>query len=302
MTDLSLPATIADLRVLLAGLPGPDDLALRAAAAREPLLTKPPGSLGRLEQTAAWLACWQGRHPPAADKVAAVVFAGNHGVAALGVSAFPAAVTAQMVANFQAGGAAINQLCRTFGVDLTVEALELDRPTADFTQGPAMDEAEFLAAVGTGMRSVADGLDLLCVGEMGIANTTAASAVCLGLYGGSGVEWTGPGTGVAGTALAHKARVVEAGVARNRAAAGDGLAVLRGVGGRELAAMAGAILAARLKGIPVVLDGFVCTAAAATSRPSRAMPACWRSSARHRCCRSACGWGKPRAPCWRWPC
>ncbi len=263
MTDFRLPASMADLRVLLAGLPGPDDIALRAAVAREPLLTKPPGSLGRLEQTAAWLACWQGLHPPAAERIAAVVFAGNHGVAAQGVSAFPAAVTAQMVANFQAGGAAINQLCRTFGVSLTVEALELDRPTADFTQGPAMGEADFLAAVVAGMRSVKDGLDALCVGEMGIANTTAASAVCLGLFGGTGLDWTGPGTGVAGAALAHKARVVEAGVARNKPSMGDGLGVLRCVGGRELAAMAGAILAARLKRIPVVLDGFVCTAAAA---------------------------------------
>ena len=263
MTDLALPASVADLRILLAALPGPDDLALRAAAAREPQLTKPPGSLGRLETTAVWLASWQGRHPPAAEHIAAVVFAGNHGVAAQGVSAFPATVTAQMVANFQAGGAAINQLCRAFGVDLAVEALELDRPTADFTQGPAMDEAEFVAAVGTGMRSVGDGLDALCVGEMGIANTTAASAVCLGLFGGTGAGWTGPGTGVIGPALANKARVVTAGVAANKPTMSDGLAVLRCVGGRELAAMAGAILAARLKRIPVVLDGFVCTAAAA---------------------------------------
>ncbi len=263
MTDLRRPASLADLRVLLAGMPGPDHLALRAAASREPLLTKPPGSLGRLEQTAAWLATWQGRHPPTADRIAAVVFAGNHGVAAQGVSAFPAAVTAQMVANFQAGGAAINQLCRTFGVDLAVEALALDQPTADFTQGPAMDEGAFLTAIGIGMGSVQDGLDALCIGEMGIANTTAASAVCLGLFGGTGLDWTGPGTGIAGAVLAHKARIVEAGVARNRPAMGDGLGVLCSVGGRELAAMAGAILAARLKQIPVVLDGFVCTAAAA---------------------------------------
>ena len=263
MTESSPPISLDALRKGLAALPAPDNAAIQAVAAREPQLTKPPGALGRLENLVVWMAGWQGRHPPHADRVKAAVFAGNHGVAAHGVSAFPADVTAQMVANFAAGGAAINQLCRAFDVTLSVEALDLETPTADFTAGPAMDEAAFLAAFARGMAAAEDGLDVLCLGEMGIANTTAAAAVCAGLYGGGGGEWAGPGTGVAGAALTNKVRVIDAGLAMNRAALSDGLAVLRCLGGRELAAIAGAVYAARLRRVPVVLDGFVCTAAAA---------------------------------------
>lgn len=268
MTDTTT-RSLDGLRARLADLPTLDEAAVAAAAAREPQLTKPSGSLGRLETLAAWLAGWQGRHPPRADSVQAAVFAGNHGVAARGVSAFPAEVTAQMVANFQAGGAAINQLCEAFGVMLSVDAIDLDTPTVDFTAGPAMDEGAFLAAFERGAAAVHDGLDLLCLGEMGIANTTAAAAVCAGLYGGSGAGWAGPGTGVTGAALANKARVIDAGLAANRARLSDGLEVLRCLGGRELAAIAGAVTAARLKRVPVILDGFVCTAAAAALEATR---------------------------------
>src|SRR5262249_13657966 len=147
------------------------------------------------------------------DHPRVVVFAGNHGVAARGVSAYPAAVTAQMVQNFIAGGAAINQLCKAFDADLRVYEMALDQPSADFTQGPALSEAECSRAVASGMMAVEPGLDLLCVGEMGIANTTAAAAVCLALYGGDAADWTGPGTGVAGDALARKRAVVAEGAA-----------------------------------------------------------------------------------------
>ncbi len=252
-----------DLRGILRDLPGPDDEAARRTVAREPQLTKPEGSLGRLEELSKWLASWQGRHPPCADLIAAHVFAGNHGVAARGVSAFPAEVTRQMVANFLAGGAAINQLCKTFDVALTVDEMDLDRPTADFTLGPAMSEAEFVHAFAFGMEAIDREADLLCLGEMGIANTTSAAAVCLALFGGDAGYWTGPGTGVTGAALANKTAVVADGMATNRAAMTDALEVLRCLGGRELAAMAGAVLAGRLRGIPVMLDGFVCCAAAA---------------------------------------
>ena len=122
-------------------MPAPDATANAEAEAREATLTKPAGALGRLEELTSWLATWQGRHPPRLDRVRAVVFAGNHGVAARGVSAFPAEVTVQMVANFEAGGAAINQLCATNGIELDVVALDLDRPTADFTAAPALTEA-----------------------------------------------------------------------------------------------------------------------------------------------------------------
>ncbi len=244
-------------------MPAPDATANAEAEAREATLTKPAGALGRLEELTSWLATWQGRHPPRLDRVRAVVFAGNHGVAARGVSAFPAEVTVQMVANFEAGGAAINQLCATNGIELDVVALDLDRPTADFTAAPALTEAECVAALNTGMAAVPDDADLLCVGEMGIANTTSAAALSAALFGGDGALWVGPGTGVDDAGLARKRETVNAGLARHSDVLGDPAQVLACLGGREVAAMAGAVLAARLLGIPVLLDGYVCTAAAA---------------------------------------
>ncbi len=261
MSQIPSISSLNHVRDILAGLPGPDQEALDRAAEREPQLTKPPGSLGRLEELSHWLAAWQGRHPPSMDAPKAHVFAGNHGVTAQGVSAYPAEVTAQMVGNFMAGGAAINQLCRTFGVELKVEALELDTPTADFTQGPAMSEDEVVAAMAHGMAQVEAGTDVLCLGEMGIGNTTSAAAVCHALYGGEAALWTGPGTGVTGTAMDAKTRVVADGVQKH--SGGDGLDALMRLGGRELAAIAGAVIAARLQSVPVLLDGYVCTAAAA---------------------------------------
>ena len=263
MTSAANPNTLEAFHATLANLPGPDRDARAAAEAREPELTKPPGSLGRMEGVVRWLSQWQGRHPPTLETVAVRVFAGNHGVVARGVSAYPAEVTVQMVANFEAGGAAINQLSRSAGAELEVIALELDRPTADFTEGPAMDEAEFLAAVGRGMAAVPEGIDLLCVGERGIGNTTSAAAVAMGLYGGDAHDWTGPGTGVTGDAFDLKVRTVSLGIRHHAADLADGLEVLRRLGGRELAAMAGAIVAARRQRVPVLLDGFVAGAAAA---------------------------------------
>ncbi len=252
---------IADLQALLARLPAADDAAQAACDAREPQLTKPPGSLGRLEDLARWLSSWQGRHPPRLDRVRARIFAGNHGVAALGVSAYPADVTVQMVENFAHGGAAINQLCRCFDAELAVVPLDLDKPTADFTQGPAMTETEFAQAVTTGMQAVPTDTDLLVIGEMGIGNTTPAAALSCALFGGDASGWTGKGTGVVSDALARKIKVVADGVARHAQA--EPLDLARRLGGRELAAMAGAVIAARLHRIPVLLDGYVCTAAVA---------------------------------------
>jgi nicotinate-nucleotide--dimethylbenzimidazole phosphoribosyltransferase len=263
LTTLPAVASLADVRRVLAALPGPHTDAAAEAAAREPQLTKPPGSLGRLEELAAWLAAWQGRHPPRVDKPWALVFAGNHGVVGRGVSAFPAEVTAQMVANFEAGGAAVNQLCRASGVELEVQALGLETPTRDFTEGPAMDDAECAAAFDQGMAAVPDGADLVCPGEMGIGNTTAAAAISHALHGGTAEDWTGPGTGVAGDALANKIAVVAEAVRLHADAATDGIEALCRLGGREIAAMAGAIARARVAGIPVILDGFICCAAAA---------------------------------------
>jgi nicotinate-nucleotide--dimethylbenzimidazole phosphoribosyltransferase len=244
-------------------LPGPDADCAAAAAARQARLTKPAGSLGRLEWLAGWLAAWQARHPPRLERVRIAVFAGNHGVTAQGVSAYPAAVTAQMVANFAAGGAAINQLAREFAAELAVTPLALERPTADFTAAPALTEHDLRAAFGAGEAAAEPGLDLLCVGEMGIGNTTVAAALAAALFGGSGADWVGRGTGVDDAGLARKAAAVDAALAFHGAALADPLEALRRVGGRELAAVAGAVLAARERRIPVVLDGFVATASAA---------------------------------------
>lgn len=252
-----------ELRKACTSLPQGDDAAERQARARQAVLTKPQGSLGRLEDIAAWLARWQGHAVPKLDKVQVVVFAGSHGVTAQGVSAFPAEVTQQMVANFAAGGAAINQMSRAAGADLSVVPLEVERPTGDFTQEVAMSEADFLAAVSAGYDAVDADTDLACFGEMGIGNTTTAAAIAAALFGGEPAKWVGRGTGVDDAGLKRKADAIERGLARHREALGDPLTVAAALGGRELAAIMGATLAARRNNIPVLLDGFVCTAAAA---------------------------------------
>jgi nicotinate-nucleotide--dimethylbenzimidazole phosphoribosyltransferase len=253
--------TLAEFRAVLDRLPAPDAAATAAAAARNGQLTKPPGALGRLEALALWLAGWQGTDKPTASRPQIAIFAGNHGVAARGVSAFPAEVTAQMVANFAHGGAAINQLARAFGAKLEVHALDLDRPTADFTAGPAMSEAEVVAALRTGWDAVDPGADLFVAGEMGIGNTTVAAALAAALFGGEG--WAGRGTGVDDAGLARKAAVVAEGLALHAGVLDDPLQVLRCLGGREIAAMTGAIARARVERVPVILDGFITCAAAA---------------------------------------
>lgn len=255
--------SLADLAAACARLPAGDGAAALAVRARQAQLTKPAGSLGQLEELAAWLATWQRRAMPRLERVEALVFAGNHGVVARGVSLFPPEVTAQMVANFAHGGAAINQLAKAAGASLRVVPLDLDRPTRDFCEAPAMTEGEFLAAVNAGAAAVGDDVDLLALGEMGIGNTTAAAALAAGLLGGDGARWAGRGTGVDDSGLARKAAAIDAALATHAGALGDPLAVARRLGGRELAAILGATLAARLAGVPVLLDGFVCTAAAA---------------------------------------
>jgi nicotinate-nucleotide--dimethylbenzimidazole phosphoribosyltransferase len=251
-----------DIRRLVAAFPGPDEKAREAVAARDSVLTKPAGSLGRLGELALFVAGWQGRAKPEVTRPLVAVFAANHGIAARGVSAFPQSVTKAMVANFSAGGAAINQLCTAYGLGLKVFELALDHPTPDIVEEDAFDEKTCAATIAYGMEAVAGGVDLLCLGEMGIANTTVAAAIFHALYGGAAKDWVGRGTGVDDTGLKRKADAVAAAVKRigsNR----DPLEVLRRLGGREIAAMVGAIVAARTERVPVVVDGFVTTAAAA---------------------------------------
>lgn len=255
--------SLQEIRDLLKVLPAADEEAAEAARKRQSVLTKPAGSLGRLEELAVWLAAWQGRHPPSVDRPYTAVFAANHGIARQGVSAYPPEVTGQMVQNFIDGGAAINQLCSLANADLRVYELALEEPTGDISEGAAMSEAECCHALAYGMMAVEPGIDVLCLGEMGIGNTTAAAAICHGLFGGEAADWVGPGTGVEGDRLAAKAALVARAVERHRDAAGDPLLLLSRLGGREFAAIAGAILAARMARTPVVLDGYACTAAAA---------------------------------------
>jgi nicotinate-nucleotide--dimethylbenzimidazole phosphoribosyltransferase len=254
---------LADMRRIIAEFPGPDLEAAKLTAAREAVLTKPAGALARLEEITQWMATWQGKHPPTVEHPRVAVFAGNHGVAALGVSAYPAEVTKQMVLNFTSGGAAVNQLCKNADADLRVYEMALDQPTADFTKQPAMTDAECARAMAYGMTCVEPGIDLLALGEMGIANTTSAAAMAAALFGGSGASWAGPGTGVHGAQLQKKADVIDLGLKRHRDALRDPLQVMQCLGGQELAAITGAVIAARIARVPVLLDGFATTCAAA---------------------------------------
>jgi nicotinate-nucleotide--dimethylbenzimidazole phosphoribosyltransferase len=262
MTDTLF--SLLDMRSMTAladRLPVADTASATAARERQACLTKPPGSLGRLEELAEFMAAWHATPRPEIARAQALVFAGNHGVCAQGVNPFPQAVTAQMVANFEAGGAAINQLCRIAGADLTVIALDLDRPTADFTEGPAISDAECLDALHRGAAAVDIRADVLILGEMGIGNSTVAAALCSALFGGAICDWVGPGTGSDEAGIGRKVRAIETGLERHRGL--GAMATLAAFGGREQAAICGAILAARTARIPVILDGFICTAAAA---------------------------------------
>ena len=254
---------MAAFEAALARLPAADAGARRAAGERQAQLTKPPGSLGRLEDIALFLAGWQGRPIPRADRGRAIVFAGDHGIVARGVSAFPAAVTGQMVENFRAGGAAINALAAAAGLELQIEPLNVGCPTRDFTADAAMTEAECLAAINRGAGAVADDPDFVVLGEMGIGNSTTAAALCAASLGGAAADWVGPGTGVDAQGIVRKVAVVEAGLARHDGALGNAFEVLRCLGGQEIAAIAGAVVTARLRRVPVILDGFICCSAVA---------------------------------------
>ena len=253
--------SLAEIATLADQLPARDEAALAAAQAREDSLTKPPGSLGRLEELALFMAGWRGTARPEIGTAQALVFAGNHGVCAQGVNPYPQEVTAQMVANFEHGGAAINQLCRVNGADLKVIALDLDRPTADFTEAPAMSEAETLAAMNAGAAAVDPAADVLILGEMGIGNSTIAAALAAALFGATPADWVGPGTGSDDAGIRRKIAAIEKGLARHAGLAP--MQVLAALGGREQAAICGAVLAARAQRTPVILDGFICTASAA---------------------------------------
>jgi nicotinate-nucleotide--dimethylbenzimidazole phosphoribosyltransferase len=255
-----------DIRHLTTIMPDADLAAVEAVRRRDRDLTKPAGSLGRMEEIVEWLAAWQANAMPTLNRPLVCVFAANHGVTARGVSSYPPSVTRAMMENFAAGGAAINQLCLTFNLGLKVFDLALDMPTRDIAEAAALDEKSCAATMAFGMEAIAGGTDLLCLGEMGIGNTTIAAAIYAALFGGAAGKWVGRGAGVDEAGLARKRAAVEAALAFHDGLLKDPLEILRRVGGREVAAIAGAILAARMQRVPVVLDGYVVTAAAAILR------------------------------------
>ena len=258
-----------------------DTLALEQAAARQQQLTKPAGSLGRLEAVAVQLAGLQGQLKPSLDRLWIAIFAGDHGVVAEGVSAYPQEVTGQMLFNFVSGGAAISVLARQLEASLDVVDLgtvtpSLDLPgvrhlnlgpgTANFVQGPAMtlDQGEQALQAGRDsvMRAVASGTQLFIGGEMGIGNTTAASALACALLDCAAAHLVGPGTGLDAAGVSRKAQVIERALALHGAQGNDPLQTLFNLGGFEIAALAGAYLACAQQGVAVLVDGFICSVAA----------------------------------------
>ena len=258
-----MPTPFDDMRALLAACPDADEAARANVMQRQAMLAKPAGSLGRLEEAVAHLAAWQGKANPVMLRPMICVFAANHGVVAQGVSAFPSDVTGLMLKAYGAGGGTINQICAAYEFGFKAFELALEMPTADFTQAPALDEKACVATMAFGMEALAGGVDVLGLGEMGIGNTTSAAAIYAALYGGDPDRFVGMGAGADADQLARKKQAVRQGLARHAACLDDPLQILAALGGREIAAMAGAILAARLQHVPVVLDGYVVTAAAA---------------------------------------
>lgn len=254
--------SLEQISAVMTNLPAPDQKAAEQARLRQSQLVKPDGSLGRLEEIAIHLATWQSREKPALDKTRIIVFAGAHGVTKHGVSAYPAEVNAQMLAGFHAGFAAICQLAKAFDAELSAIDCGIDQPTSDFSAQPAMTEAEFLTAFQTGYDAVRGDEDLLIFGEMGIGNSTSAAALYAAMTDSTGDIWVGRGTGVNEDGLKRKADLIDTAIALHGTASLSPMEILRHLGGREIAALTGGLLAARKQGIPVLLDGYIVTAAA----------------------------------------
>ncbi len=248
----------------------PDSDMQDRARAHQAQLTKPPTALGRLEELAIFMAGWRAEVTPQINKAQALVFAGNHGVCDQGINPFPQEVTAQMVANFAQGGAAINQLAAVAQAELSVHPLSLEMPTNDISSAPALSEAALLAALNAGANATDSAADVIILGEMGIGNSTISAALCAGCFGGDAGEWVGRGTGADDATLRLKAEIVERAVSRMQqektpemSHAEQGLYILRQLGGREQAALCGAVMAARAARQIVILDGYICTSAVA---------------------------------------
>lgn len=255
--------TVNDFQASLSNLTTKNEACFKAAFEHQKQLTKPPGSLGKLEEYACFMAAWQGNERPEIKLAQALVFAGNHGVCNQGVNPFPQEVTMAMVENFRNGGAAINQLATHSNADLNIVLLSDGLATSDITVGPAMTEQECLEAINSGAAAVNLKTDILLLGEMGIGNSTVSSALCLGTFGGVGSDWVGAGTGSDSEGIIKKAKVIERARAVNREGLNTPFQILMSLGGREQAAICGALIAARLNSIPVIIDGFIASSAIA---------------------------------------
>ncbi|MDC7227819.1 MAG: nicotinate-nucleotide--dimethylbenzimidazole phosphoribosyltransferase [Spirochaetales bacterium] len=269
------------LEIIVKNIPAIDNAAIKVAAEREDQLTKPIGSLGRLEELVIKIAGMRAEARPSLDKKKVIVFASDHGVALEGVGSYPQEVTMQMLMNFRVKGAAINVLAAQAGADISLVDMGVACPypeaddvilrklgpgTANIAVGPAMDRATAVKALETGMELAlldADkGMNLLAVGEMGIGNTTSSAAIICAVTGNSPDEVTGTGAGLAPEKLQHKKEIVKKALAVNSPDVTDGIDVLASLGGFEIGAMAGAIVAAASRRIPVVIDGIISSAAA----------------------------------------
>ena len=259
--------TVNEFQDSLNGLTKRNEVFFKAAFERQKQLTKPPGSLGKLEEYACFMAAWQGNERPEIKLAQALVFAGNHGACDQGINPFPQEITLQMVENFNKGGAAINQLALQNGAELNVILLAEGKQTSDFTKGPAMSEEECLNALNVGANSVDVSSDIILIGEMGIGNSTISAALCLASFGGQSKDWVGAGTGSDLEGIVLKRKVVDLAHSVNAANLGSSFEILCALGGREQAAICGALVAARKHRIPVLLDGFIACSAVAPLSP-----------------------------------
>ncbi len=258
-----LNSAFADIVDLLVAVPEGDETAVAAVRERNRQLCKPVGALGALEEILEFLARWQHRSKPRLSNPMVTIFAASHGVAAEGVSAYPVELTAQMVQNFTNGGAAVSQICGLHEINLRVFELAVELPTGDIAVEAALDDQMCAATIAYGMEAVAGKPDLIGLGDMGVGSTTAAAAVYAALYGGTGADWAGRGSGLDDAGLARKVDAIDRALAHHAGALDHPLAILARLGGREIAAMLGALIAARHQKVPVIIDGYVATAAAA---------------------------------------
>ena len=252
---------LSDIDLLIKNLSSPKDEMINKAKKYQEKLTKPKGSLGVLEDISVFFCGWQGTINPKLNNIQTIIFAGNHGICNQGVNSFPQSVTHEMVENFKNGGAAINQLCKDTLANLEVIPITLDVPTNDISIGPAMSHDDLLFSINKGVESVSINSDLIILGEMGIGNSSIASALASACFGGGVQKWVGRGTANNDNNIEKKISVIKKALMLNKNR--EPLEILRSLGGREQAAIFGATLAARVSNIPVLIDGFICTASIA---------------------------------------